>query len=127
MKFIKKIHLTILCLLCFGVANAQYKSYKVATYSYAQFSTSGDSSIDLYDINRKKIGILIFLPLNATQLPDASQDSAGLVRLYYTDSQLQSVVDLLRNESPIILRYWMGSGNNSHIGTASREIIGEGE
>ena len=73
------------------------------------------------------MGILIFTPLTAEQLPSASMDSRGLVRLWYTIESLPYVVDLLRNESPISLSYWHGAGNNSHIGTSKRETVGEGE
>ncbi|WP_395373185.1 hypothetical protein [Marinicella sp. W31] len=118
---------TLLTLLP-DIANAQYKSYEVSRYSYAQFSTSGESSIDLFNRYGDQIGILIFLPVDPNLLPNASLDpNDGLVRLYYTASQLDSVIDLLRNESPIVLNYWVGFGNNSHIGTRQHEPIGENE
>lgn len=134
MKLIHKRKSTLTGFLFLGllltftnVSAGSYQTYKVASYSYAQFSTSGDSSIDLYDYNNKKIGILVFLPLEEDLLPNAAQDINGLVRLYYSHLSLSTVVDLLRNENPIVLRYWTGRGNNSHIGTAKRELVGEGE
>ncbi len=105
----------------------QYTTHTISSYRYDQFSTSGESSVDLYDSMRRLKGILIFLPLEASQLPNASKDSRGLIRLYYTTDSLKNVVDLLRNENPIVLRYWDGAGDNSHIGTYFREITGEGE
>ena len=120
--------LTVLITLFPGLSWAQYKTYDVGRYSYAQFSTSGESSIDLFDRQGDKIGILIFLPVEPNLLPNAYQDSNdGLVRLYYVSTQLDSVIDLLRNESPIILNYWTSYGNNSHIGTAKQEPVGEFE
>ena len=108
-------------------AHAQYSTFAVNSYSYAQFSTSGTASIDLYDRRNKKVGILIFKPLSTEQLPLASMDSRGLVRLWYTIESLPYVVDLLRNESPISLNYWHGVEDNSHIGTSKKESVGEGE
>jgi len=106
---------------------AQYKSYPIGYYSYTQFSTSGESNIDLFDPFGDKIGILIFLPVSPNLLPAASQDNNGLVRLYYPDTQLNSIVDMLRHEFPISLNYWTGAGNNSHVGTSSFEPAGENE
>jgi hypothetical protein len=110
-----------------SVGHAQYSTYTVSSYSYAQFGTSDTASIDLYDSRNKQVGILIFMPVSADQLPLSSQDINGLVRLYYTIESLASVVDLLRNESPIRLRYWHGVADNSHIGTYKKERVGEGE
>ena len=108
--------------------NAQYKSYDVNYYSYAQFSTSGEASIDLFDENENMIGILIFLPIDESLLPAAYQDpNDNLFRLYYTKSNLQTVVDLLRFESPIVLNYWLPNGNNSHIASKELERVGEAE
>ncbi len=104
-----------------------YNSYKIASYHYKQFGTSGSANISLYDANRKQRGLLIFLAVDETQLPNSSKDANGLIRLYYTQSKLHDVIDLLRNESPISLNYWNGSEQNSHIGTAQRELVGEGE
>ncbi len=116
-----------LAMLMNSAMAADYETHKIETYNYAQFSSTGKSSIDLYDYDNNQVGILIFLPVEAAALPHAYQDSQGLSRLYYPSSSLASVVDLLRNESPIVLRFWNGSGNNSHIGTAKRELVGEGE
>lgn len=108
--------------------NAQYLTYDVSFYSYAQFSTSGEASIDLYNEDQKQIGILIFLPIDANLLPVAYQDpNDGLVRLYYTATGLQSIIDLLRYESPIVLNYWLPNGNNSHIASKDFERVGESE
>ncbi len=119
--------LSLLLLLIGLSAHARYKSFEVSSYRYDQFSTSGESSIDLYNPHNKLVGILIFLPVDASLLPSASLGSDGIVRLYYVAPQLNAVVDMLRHESPVVLNYWQGSGNNSHVGTQFLEPIGEAE
>lgn len=120
--------LCMLLMLSMGqVANAQYKSFVVDSYRYDQFSSSGESSIDLYNQDKKLVGILVFLPVDASLLPSASIGNDGIVRLYYVAPQLSTLVDMLRHESPVVLNHWLGSGNNSHVGTQFLEPIGEAE
>ncbi len=120
--------LTVMIFMSISLAFAgYYSSYAISSYHYKQFSTSGNANISLYDANNKQKGLLIFLAVDPSELPAASQDANGLVRLYYPSTRLHDVIDLLRNESPVALHYWHGSGQNSHIGTAKRELVGEGE
>lgn len=112
-----------------GAAYAQYKSFEIADYQYAQFSSSDEASIDLYGLHGDLLGILIFLPVDQTsQLPQASQGSDGIIRFYYKRERLYHVIDQLRSEAPLELNYWVGAGgNNSHIRTLDREPVGEAE
>ncbi len=134
MKYFNRLKLTTLVLLfsvlmAFNSAHAaQYIMSNIATYRIAQFSSSGTAAIDLYDSKRRKIGILVFYPdSNLYDLPAASRDSNGLVRMYYAIESLPTVIDQLRNESPNKIAYWTGSGQNSHLLTSERELVGEGE
>ena len=118
-------------LMLFTTAHArggEYISSSVATYHIAQFSSSGTAAIDLFNSKGRMVGILIFYPDSYPyDLPAASRDSAGLVRMHYALGSFSGVVDQLRNESPIKLHYWTGSEPNSHLATGEREPIGEGE
>jgi len=126
MFFRKSVSLLALTLAAFA-ANAQYTTRDVTHYQYNAFSTADEASIDLYD-GRKKVGIAVFLPLPANQLPNPSLSSSdNLIRLYYPIERLRDIVDLVRNESPIVMRYWSGAGNNSHIGVRWTEPVGEAE
>ncbi len=125
-----KVLLMTVTVLLLSISTAfagYYDTYKIASYHTKQFSTSGSANISLYDSKGKLKGLLIFYSKDVSELPSASKDMNGLVRLYYTSSNFHNVLDLIRNESPINLNYWHGSGTNSHVGTASREAIGEGE
>jgi len=108
--------------------HAQYMSIDIVDYQYAQFSSSDEASVDLYGTRGQLFGILIFLPVDKPgDLPAAAQGIDGVIRLYYKRERLQGVIDQLRNETPLVLNYWIGAGgNNSHIGTM-REPVGEGE
>ncbi len=127
MKFLVKI-VAVLILSISTAYAGYYDTYNISSYHYKQFGTSDNANIGLYDSKYKLKGLLIFLSVDAAQLPDSSKDSNGLIRLYYTRSNLHDVIDLLRNESPIRINYWNGPEKyNSHIGTAKKELVGEGE
>ena len=135
MKSFPKLQLIALLLLpgllfTFNYAQAAvYITSTITEYRYHQFSSSGNSNIQLYNWKGKKVGLLIFYPKDGYgyDLPAASRDGNGLVRLYYWSESYASVIDLLRNEAPIKLNYWTGSETNSYIGTGSPEPVGEGE
>ncbi len=122
---------TVLCLLAVllhsGQARAQYTTHKVAHYGATVFSSGDEASIDLFDARGKQVGILIFMPVTAAALPPATQDSAGVIRLYYVRARYLEAVDMLRNEAPVYLRNWHGAGNNSHLSTSPDEPVGEAE
>lgn len=119
----------ILFLGLIAPAHAQYKSYEIGGYSYAQFSSSEIASIDLYGTRGDLFAILIFLPIeDPDDLPAAEEGVDGIFRLYYKRERLGSVIDQLRNESPLVLNFWAGSGGqNSHVATMDVEPVGEGE
>ena len=77
---------------------------------------------------RDRVGIAVFLPVAVNQLPDPTlSNSDGLIRLYYPIDRLHDIVDLVRHERPIVIRFWNGAGNNSHIGVRWTEPVGEAE
>jgi len=110
-------------------AQANYESFPIQSYSYAQFSNSDTASIDLYSAEEKIFAILIFLPEDdPANLPRASKGADGIVRLYYKRERLGSIIDQLRYEAPLVLRFWTGAGgSNTHIATMDLEAVGEGE
>jgi len=119
----------IMILFAAPSAQAQYDSIPIQTYSYAQFSSSDTASIDLYGVEEKMFAILIFLPEDdPVNLPPAAKGPDGILRLYFKRERLATVIDQLRNESPLVLRFWTGAGgNNTHIGTMDLEAVGEAE
>jgi hypothetical protein len=69
------------------------------------------------------IGQLFFEPNGSKLQPD--QRSRGATYLYYHLEDFPNVLDLLRNESPILLNFVDPGGENS-ISTIE-EAVGEGE
>jgi hypothetical protein len=60
-------------------------------------------------------------------LPDTDQrNDAGYIYCHYLDDDFPRVLDLLRNEQPVFVRYVAGSWNIASIVT-SMEPVGEGE
>ena len=121
-----KFIFALLALCCASTAQAYYTTKSVTHYQYSAFSTADEASVDLYD-GGKKVGIAVFLPKAAGQLPKASISTSGLIRIYYPIERLGDVVDLIRNESPVVVRYWHGTAPNSHIGVRYAEPVGEAE
>lgn len=112
-----------------SASSAQYESVKPVGYSIAQFSTSDEASIDLYDRTRQIVAILVFLPVDEAELPAAYRgDEDGVIRLYYTRDRLGSMVDMLRNESGVTVRLWVGplGEDISHVATTVPERVGGG-
>ncbi len=120
--------LALIALIHSSDAQSQYTTRHIAYYQYSTFSSSDEAAIDLFDNRGNQIGIAVFLPLSPASLPAATLSANdGLVRLYYPTERLHDTIDLLRNESPLVIRYWHGIENNSHIGTYKPEPIGEAE
>ena len=96
----------------------------VARYTYHLFSsrTQDDLMIYLYDANSDVLGHVYFVA-DDQPLPAASE-THGIVALYFPRSGFASVMDMLRNEGPIELR-WAGPFD-SCLSTAF-ETVGEGE
>jgi hypothetical protein len=97
---------------------------RVAKYTYHLFSSRDEDRvvIFLYDEKSDVVGEVFFVGEDEP-LPPA-QEANGKVALYFRRSQLMDVVDLLRNEGPIRLR-WAGPFDTSL--STEYEPIGEGE
>jgi hypothetical protein len=119
----------LLVMFAASPVQAQYDVYPIQAYSFAQFSSADTASIDLYGEDERLFAILIFLPeSDPAQLPPAAKGVDGVLRLYYLRERLSGVIDQLRHESPLVLRFWTGAGGaNTHIATMDLEAVGEGE
>lgn len=51
-------------------------------------------------------------------------ESGGIIRMHMPSTMFQSVLDVLRNESPINIYFAQGRG---FLGTSGSEAVGEGE
>ncbi len=100
------------------------RATRVATYTYHLFSsrTEDDVVIFLYDDKANVIGQVFFVA-DDLPLPPAAE-ARGCVALRFARSRLSAVLDMLRNEGPIELR-WAGPFD-SCLSTAY-ERVGEGE
>jgi len=96
----------------------------VARYTYHLFSSRSEDDvvIFLYDAKADVIGQLFFVA-DDVPLPPAAE-TRGSVALYFPRSRLPAVMDMLRNEGPIELR-WAGP-LDSCLST-EYEPVGEGE
>ena len=103
---------------------ADVRVQPVARYTYQLFSsrTQEDVVINLYDARTDVVGHAYFVA-DDQPLPPASE-TRGVVALYFPRSGFASVMDMLRNEGPIELR-WAGPFD-SCLSTAY-EAVGEGE
>ena len=81
------------------------------------------ADIHLYSSNNTLVGSVYF-KADGTPLLPASQDTSGRIVLQYPLSQLASVVDVLRNESPLYIFY--ASPSVAYIATC-QEAVGDGE
>lgn len=100
------------------------RSAEVTRYTYHLFSSRDEDAVVvfLYDDTNDVVGEAFFVG-DGGPLPPAT-NVGGRVALYFRRSQLPSVLDLLRNEGPIQLR-WGGAFDTSL--STEYEPIGEGE
>lgn len=100
------------------------KTIEITRYTYHRFSSRDeeDAVLFLYDGKANLVGEVIFV--GAEQILPAAEQVNGKYRLYYRRSALPEVIDLLRNEGPVFLRW--KDGLNTTLST-EYEPIGEGE
>jgi hypothetical protein len=100
------------------------RTVEIAKYTYHLFSSRDQDSvvIFLYD-EKSNVAGEVFFVTEDEPLPPA-EEAQGRVALYYRQAQLPDVVDLLRNEGPIQLR-WAGALDTSL--STGYELVGEGE
>ena len=103
-------------------------TFQVSTYQYYNFSSrsSGKTNLILKGTGGEICYVWFFEDPTAA-LPPAQQTGPNSYVFYYHHSQLQHLIDMLRNEMPITVIFNNDIGvNNSRIST-SDEIVGEGE
>lgn len=103
-------------------------TFQVATYQYYDWSsrTTGKTNLVLKGPAGKTCSVW-FVEDPAAPLPPAQEVAPGYYAFYYHHSQLQLLIDMLRNEAPVTVFFNNDSGfNNSRIST-SDEPVGEGE
>jgi hypothetical protein len=103
-------------------------SFQVATYEYYNWSSRNHEKTNLV---LKGAGgqtcSVRFVEDAETDIPAAQQASPNFYIFYYHRSQLQHLIDMLRNEKPIFVFFNNDGGfNNSRISTTN-EPVGEGE
>ena len=103
-----------------------YISTEIDSYQVAIFPQTGTpAKINLY--SSKSVFAVVFLRPEGEALPKAYMDTRnGYQRIYYHRHALPELVDLLRNERPMYVHFWEGTGDNTHI-ASGREPVGEGE
>ena len=97
---------------------------EVTKYTYHLFSSRTEDAVTLllYDEKHDVAGEVFFVG-DDDPLPPAAV-AAGRVALYFRRALLPAVVDLLRNEGPVYLR-WAGPINTCL--STEYEPVGEGE
>ncbi|MBQ0734536.1 hypothetical protein [Aquimarina celericrescens] len=102
-------------------------SFQVATYTYYNWSSRGNGKTNLILRGTAGETCSVWFREDPNEvLPEATQ-SGSYYAFYYHHYQLQHLIDMLRNESPIFVYFNNDNGfNNSRISTAD-EPIGEGE
>ena len=78
--------------------------------------------IHLFDDQNKMVGRIDFFDTNLT-LPNDRKDD--MIHMSMPADQIHAVVDVLRNEKPIYLK-WQETLQNAYLGTG-QEPVGEGE
>ncbi len=103
-----------------------YTTIEIKKYRCALFSSGENpAKVSFYDASEANFATAYIRP-DSEKLREAYQDSGGKYRLYYKRSSLPDLIDMLRNEKPVYLHFWQGTGNNTHIATW-REPVGEAE
>ena len=103
-------------------------TFQIATYQYYDWSSrkTGKTNLILNGVGGETCSVWFVEDENAA-LPIAQQVATNYFSFYYHHSQLQHLIDMLRNEKPITVFFNNENGfNNSRIST-SNEPVGEGE
>jgi hypothetical protein len=103
-------------------------SFQVATYQYYNWSSrkTGKTNLILKGVGGETCSVW-FVEDAAANLPPAQQVAPNYYAFYYHHSQLEHLIDMLRNEKPVFVFFNNDNGfNNSRISTTD-EPVGEGE
>lgn len=110
------------------MASEEIKRYDVSYYAGGK-NTAGyrfRAIIGLRRDNGSLIGAAYFHRDPATMPNTDNQEATGYIWVHYRWEDFPQVMDLLRNEKPVYLRYVAGGWNMASIDT-SAEPVGEGE
>jgi len=101
-------------------------AFEVETYEYYDWSSrqAGKTNLNLRGAGQT-CGVW-FIEDESAPLPPATQDYPTIFSFYYHHSQLDHLIDMLRNEKPVYV-YFNDDGGypNSRIST-TEEPVGEG-
>ncbi len=103
-------------------------SFQVVTYQYYDWSSrmTGKTNLILKGAGGETCSVWFVESLTAS-LPPAQQVAPNYYAFYYHHSQLEHLIDMVRNEKPIYVFFNNdNSFNNSRISTTD-EPVGEGE
>ncbi len=100
----------------------QVKKYQVRVWGGPDgFSSEGRARIQLSD-GSTALG-WIYFHAEGTSIPNDTKRANGQINMHLPSAMLESVIDLLRNESPLFFTYAWNHG----VLTTGSEEIGEGE
>jgi hypothetical protein len=103
----------------------------MATYQVTKYNYQFHGGVNGYSSNRAvlrlknentAVAYVHFVP-EGKAIPNDTESSSGFIRMYMPESAIYSVIDMLRNESPISIYYAAGSG----FLRTGNEPVGEGE
>ncbi len=103
-------------------------NFEVETYQYYDWSSrsTGKTNLVLKGTGGEMCAVW-FIENEEANLPEAREAAADRYEFYYHHSQLQHLIDMLRNEKPIFVFFDNDNGfRNSRISTTD-EPVGEGE
>jgi hypothetical protein len=103
-------------------------SFQAVTYYYYDWSSRKTAKSNLILKGTEgETCVVWFVEDPAADLPAAQQLAPNSFAFHYHHSQLQHLIDMLRNEKPIYVMFNNDNGfNNSRIATTD-EPVGEGE
>lgn len=105
-----------------------HATFEVETYEYYDWSSRsiGKTNLNLRGAGGQMCGVW-FVEDPAAALPAATQDAPDTYSFHYHHSQLEHLIDMLRNEKPVFVFFDNDNGYaNSRIST-TEEPVGEGE
>jgi hypothetical protein len=103
-------------------------TFQISTYNYYNWSSrkTGKTNLILKGTAGQTCSVW-FIEDESAALPAAYEVAANYFAFYYHHSQLQHLIDMLRNEKPIYATFNTDFGGvNSRISTTD-EPVGEGE
>jgi hypothetical protein len=103
-------------------------TFQVATYQYYDWSSrvTGKTNLILKGTGGQTCSVW-FVEDPAANLPTAAEVAPNYFAFYYHHSQLDHLIDMLRNEKPVTVFFNNDNGfANSRISTTD-EPVGEGE